>query len=241
MPVKKVIVIGATSGIGRELAKVFAENGYLVGLSGRRTDLLAEIKQEKPESYFIKHIDVNDTVALPLLLNSLVDDMGGLDMLINCAGVGNRNEDLDFAIDKKTIETNVIGFTAVIDWAYNYFINKGSGQIVNISSVSGVRGHRFGSFSYSASKSYQMRYLEGMRHKLVKAKVPIFITDIRPGFVDTDMITKNRYFWVISAEKAAKLILKAITRKRNVVYITGRWIIIAAIIKIFPGIILNRI
>jgi short-subunit dehydrogenase len=238
---KRVIIIGATSGIGRELARVFATKGFLVGITGRRTELLAEIQEEKPQQYFTKQIDVNDTDALPLLLNSLVNDMGGLDMLINCAGVGNRNEDLDFAIDKKTIETNVIGFTAVIDWSYNYFIIKGCGQIVNISSVSGVRGHRFGSFSYSASKSYQMRYLEGLRHKLVKAKVPIFITDIRPGFVDTEMITKNRYFWVISADKAAKLIFRSITKKRNVVYITKRWIIIAAIIKIFPGTILNRI
>ena len=164
-----------------------------------------------------------------------------MEILINCAGVGKKNEELDFAIDKMIVETNVVGFTAVIDWAYNYLINKCGGQIVNISSVSGIRGHRFGSFSYSASKSYQMRYLEGLRHKLVKARIPIYVTDIRPGFVDTDMIPKNRYFWVISADKAARLIFKSITRKRNVAYITKRWIIIVAIIKIFPGAILNRI
>ena len=238
---KKVIIVGATSGIGRELARVFVAKGYQVGVAGRRSELLAEIKEENPKQYFTKQIDVSDTEALPLLLNSLVHDLGGMDILINCAGVGKKNEELDFAIDKMIVETNVVGFTAVIDWAYNYLINKRGGQIVNISSVSGIRGHRFGSFSYSASKSYQMRYLEGLRHKLVKAKIPIYVTDIRPGFVDTDMIPKNRYFWVISANKAARLIFKSITRKRNVAYITKRWIIIAAIIKIFPGAILNRI
>jgi short-subunit dehydrogenase len=239
--VKKVIIVGATSGIGRELARVFVAKGYQVGVAGRRSELLAEIKEENPKQYFTKQIDVSDTEALPLLLNSLARDLGGMDILINCAGVGKKNEELDFAIDKMIVETNVVGFTAVIDWAYNYLINKRGGQIVNISSVSGIRGHRFGSFSYSASKSYQMRYLEGLRHKLVKAKIPIYVTDIRPGFVDTDMIPKNRYFWVISADKAARLIFRSITRKRNVAYITKRWIIIVAIIKIFPGAILNRI
>ncbi len=238
---KKVIIVGATSGIGRELARVFVAKGYQVGVAGRRSELLAEIKEENPKQYFTKQIDVSDTEALPLLLNSLARDLGGMDILINCAGVGKKNEELDFAIDKMIVETNVVGFTAVIDWAYNYLINKCGGQIVNISSVSGIRGHRFGSFSYSASKSYQMRYLEGLRHKLVKAKIPIYVTDIRPGFVDTDMIPKNRYFWVISADKAARLIFRSITRKRNVAYITKRWIIIVAIIKIFPGAILNRI
>ena len=238
---KKVIIVGATSGIGRELARVFVAKGYQVGVAGRRSELLAEIKEENPKQYFTKQIDVSDTEALPLLLNSLARDLGGMDILINCAGVGKKNEELDFAIDKMIVETNVVGFTAVIDWAYNYLINKCGGQIVNISSVSGIRGHRFGSFSYSASKSYQMRYLEGLRHKLVKARIPIYVTDIRPGFVDTDMIPKNRYFWVISADKAAILIFKSITRKRNVAYITKRWIIIVAIIKIFPGAILNRI
>ena len=238
---KKVIIVGATSGIGRELARVFVAKGYQVGVAGRRSELLAEIKEENPKQYFTKQIDVSDTEALPLLLNSLAHDLGGMDILINCAGVGKKNEELDFAIDKMIVETNVVGFTAVIDWAYNYLINKCGGQIVNISSVSGIRGHRFGSFSYSASKSYQMRYLEGLRHKLVKARIPIYVTDIRPGFVDTDMIPKNRYFWVISADKAARLIFKSITRKRNVAYITKRWIIIVAIIKIFPGAILNRI
>ncbi|MGI5913622.1 MAG: SDR family NAD(P)-dependent oxidoreductase [Bacteroidales bacterium] len=238
---KKVIIVGATSGIGRELARVFVAKGYQVGVAGRRSELLAEIKEENPKQYFTKQIDVSDTEALPLLLNSLARDLGGMDILINCAGVGKKNEELDFAIDKMIVETNVVGFTAVIDWAYNYLINKRGGQIVNISSVSGIRGHRFGSFSYSASKSYQMRYLEGLRHKLVKAKIPIYVTDIRPGFVDTDMIPKNRYFWVISADKAARLIFRSITRKRNVAYITKRWIIIVAIIKIFPGAILNRI
>ena len=238
---KKAIIVGATSGIGRELARVFVAKGYRVGVAGRRSELLAEIKEENPKQYFTKQIDVSDTEALPLLLNSLARDLGGMDILINCAGVGKKNEELDFAIDKMIVETNVVGFTAVIDWAYNYLINKRGGQIVNISSVSGIRGHRFGSFSYSASKSYQMRYLEGLRHKLVKANIPIYVTDIRPGFVDTDMIPKNRYFWVISANKAARLIFKSITRKRNVAYITKRWIIIAAIIKIFPGAILNRI
>ena len=238
---KKAIIVGATSGIGRELARVFVAKGYRVGVAGRRSELLAEIKEENPKQYFTKQIDVSDTEALPLLLNSLARDLGGMDILINCAGVGKKNEELDFAIDKMIVETNVVGFTAVIDWAYNYLINKRGGQIVNISSVSGIRGHRFGSFSYSASKSSQMRYLEGLRHKLVKANIPIYVTDIRPGFVDTDMIPKNRYFWVISANKAARLIFKSITRKRNVAYITKRWIIIVAIIKIFPGAILNRI
>ncbi len=238
---KKVIIIGATSGIGRELARVFVANEYVVGISGRRTDLLNRLKQERPDRYFTKQIDVNDTDSLPAQLNALVNEMEGLDILVNCAGVGHRNDELDFSIDKQIIDTNVVGFTAIIDWAYNYFKKSGGGHIVDITSISGIRGHRFGSFAYSASKSFQIKYLEGLQHKTAKAKLPIYITDICPGFVDTDMIDKKKYFWVTSAEKAASQIFKAITKSRRVVYVTRRWIFIVALIKILPVWIQNRI
>ena len=238
---KKIIIIGATSGIGRALAKVFVENEYIVGLSGRRSELLNSIKQERPDRYFIKKLDVTDTDSLPVRLNALVEEIGGLDILVNSAGFGHSNEELDFSIDKQIIDINVVGFTAVIDWAYNYFKQNGSGHIVGISSVSGVRGHRFGSFAYSAAKSFQMIYLEGLRHKIIKAKLPINVTDIRPGFVDTDMIDKEKYFWVISADKAARQIFKSITKKKKMIYITKRWIILVALLKIIPNMILNRI
>jgi len=118
---KKAIIIGATSGIGKELAKLFAENNYKVGITGRRTELLNDLKSENPDAYFIKTLDVTNTAVTAKKLEELATELGGLDILIICSGTGDINEKLEFEIEKRTIETNVIGFTFVADWTFNYF------------------------------------------------------------------------------------------------------------------------
>ncbi|MDD3907381.1 MAG: SDR family NAD(P)-dependent oxidoreductase [Bacteroidales bacterium] len=236
---RKVVVIGATSGIGKGLAKKFAEKGCLVGVTGRRRELLEELKKERPESYMISAFDITDTISAIEALNDLTSKLGGLDLLIICAGTGDMNTRLDFEIEKRIIETNVIGFTNIVDWGFNYFENQKSGQLVAISSIGGLRGSRHAP-SYNASKSYQMNYLEGLRQKSKFIKSSISITDIRPGLVDTDMAKGDSLFWVEPVQKVTNQIFKAIEKRKNVVYITKRWGIIARILKLMPRFLYDR-
>lgn len=230
---KRAIIIGATSGIGRELAKLLVEKNYIVGITGRRTKLLEELKAKKPESYFVKTIDVTEIEQTEKSLNELKSEIGGLDLLILSSGTGDLNENLEFEIEKRTISTNVFGFTCITNWAFNLFEKQGFGHLVAISSVGGLRGSRQAP-AYNATKSFQMNYLEGLRQKAKKLKTEIFVTDIRPGFVDTEMAKGDGLFWVSPVKKAAKQILTAINKKKRVAYITKRWGIIAPILKHIP-------
>lgn len=235
---KKAVIIGATSGIGKELAKILVANHYKIGLTGRRTELLHEFHSENPAIY-IKSIDVNNTNVVRQKLEELIEELGGLDLLIISSGIGDINENLDFEIEKRTIDTNVSGFTCVADWAFNYFEKQKSGHLVAISSIGGLRGSRHAP-AYNATKAYQINYLEGLRQKASKLKEPVFVTDIRPGLVDTAMAKGEGLFWVMSADKTAGQIFKAIMRKKKVAYVTKRWILIATILKLIPRFIYDR-
>jgi short-subunit dehydrogenase len=236
---KKAIIIGATSGIGKGLAELLTENGYLVGITGRRTELLFQIKKENPSSYLIKTFDITEIEKIEQKLMELTTELGGLDLLIISSGIGDINENLDFEIEKRTIETNVLGFTCVADWVFNYFEKQKFGHLVAISSIAGIRGNRQAT-SYNATKSYQINYLEGLRQKSVKLKMPIFVTDIRPGFVNTEMAKGEGLFWVSSVVKAVKQIFNAIRKKKKVVYVTKRWRITAFVLKNIPNIIYEK-
>lgn len=236
---KKVIVIGATSGIGKGLAKILAENNYKVGITGRRTELLDELKSKNPDSFFKRTIDITDTKIIVENLNELTKELGGLDLLIISSGTGDLNEKLDFEIEQRAIQTNVTGFTCVANWAFNYFEDQKSGHLVAISSVGGLRGSRIAP-AYNATKSYQIRYLEGLRQKATKLKNKIFVTDVRPGFVDTAMAKGEGQFWVASVDKATNQIFAAIRKKKKIVYVTKRWEIIGTILKRIPRQIYDR-
>jgi short-subunit dehydrogenase len=235
---KKAIIIGATSGIGKGLAKLLVDNNYKIGLTGRRIELLNELKSENL-NFYIKSIDINDTNIVGQKLDELTKELGGLDLLIISSGIGDLNENLDFEIEKRTIETNVLGFTCVADWTFNYFENRKSGHLVAISSIGGLRGSRQAP-AYNATKAYQINYLEGLRQKASKLKEPVFVTDIRPGLVDTAMAKGEGLFWVMPVEKTVRQIFKAIMSKKKVAFVTKRWLLIATILKLIPIPIYDR-
>jgi short-subunit dehydrogenase len=237
---KKVIIIGATSGIGRELAKVYSSNGYKVGITGRRKELLFELKNENPDSYKIKSFDISLANTNVKNLDEFVAELNGLDLIVINSGTGNENDNLDFKIEKITLDTNILGVTEIADWAFNYFRNLGYGHIAVVSSIAGMRGGRFNP-AYSASKAFIINYAEGLRVKAKNLKLPIYITDIRPGFVDTAMAKSPNKFWVATPQKAALQIYSALKRKKKIAYITRRWIIVAYILKLIPKWIFDRI
>lgn len=236
---KKAIIIGATSGIGKELAKVLVENGYIVAITGRRTELLEKLKSEKLNSYIVKTFDITDTKVTVEKLEELTSELGGLDLLILSSGTGDINDKLDFEIEKRTINTNVIGFTCIADWTFNYFEKQKFGHLVAISSIGGLRGSRQAP-SYYATKAYQINYLEGLRQKATKLKEHIFITDVRPGLVNTEMAKGEGLFWVMPVEKTVRQIFGAIKKKRKIAYVTKRWGLIAKILKRIPRPIYDR-
>ena len=230
---KKAIIVGASSGMGRELCKILIAEGWVVGITGRRENLLKELKKESPERIFYRAFDIRDISKTTRRLEELIRDLGGLDLLVLSSGTGYLNEELEPEPEFQTIYTNVTGFTDIMTFAYNYFEKHQPGHLVGITSVGGMRGNASAP-AYNATKAYQSNYLEALRVKSKKAGIQINVTDIRPGFVETDMAKGDKFFWMSSPEKAASLIYKAIRRKKSVAYITGRWRLIAILLKILP-------
>jgi short-subunit dehydrogenase len=236
---KKAIVVGATSGIGRELAVILTDHNYKVGITGRREALLLNLQASKPNSFVVSSFDVSQIDDIPQALQMLTDKLGGLDLLILSSGTGTVNPELATAIEQQTNAVNVAGFTAVANWAFNFFERQSFGHFAAITSVAAIRGSRLAP-AYGASKAYQVNYLEGLRQKATNLKKPIYVTDIRPGFVDTPMAQAENMFWVAPVEKAARQIFKAIENKRGVVYITKRWRLVAFIFRLVPGFLYKR-
>ena len=231
---KKAIIIGASSGIGRELAKTLASRDYIVGITGRRTELLTELQAELPNKCHMRTMDVADTAKSIDALNSLIAEMGGVDLVVISAGTGHGTPDLQWPNDKATIDTNVLGFTAIAITAFNHFVKQGHGHLVGISSIAGIRGGRYAP-AYNASKAFVCNYLESLRHMAIKSKLPIYVTDIQPGYVNTRMAQGDKMFWRASTEKAAKQIYRAIESKKPHAYVTRRWRLAAWVLKIMPN------
>ena len=237
---QKILIIGATSGIGRELARHYASAGHLVAATGRRQEMLDSLQQEYPDRILTECYDAAGPHPLAKAhLAALVQRLGGLDLLIYNAGWGDLAEKLDWSIDKETVDINVNGFLAAIHYGWQYFTAQGHGHLVTISSIAGNRGNRH-SPAYSASKAFQSIYFEGLSIKARKMKIPLYVTDIQPGFVDTKM-AKGPRFWVAPVDKAARQIVRAIKKKRRQAYITRRWWVVGKVFKWIPDWIYHRV
>ncbi len=237
---KKAIIIGASSGIGRELSKVLSRNGYMMGLAGRRTELLESLQKEIQHNSLIKNIDVSKQDEAMGHLEDLIDVMGGVDLVVISSGIGFINPELKWRDEKDTIDVNVSGFAAMAGVSFKHFLKQGSGHIVGISSVAALRGAGEAP-AYNASKAFISNYLEGLRQKAAKAGTSIAITDIQPGFVDTAMAKGEGLFWVAPPEKAASQIYSAIEGRKKRAYITRRWRLIAWLLKTIPDWIYNKL
>ena len=225
-----IIIIGATSGIGKTLFENYVTKDNIVAIVGRRTKLLEQLQKEHPSNTIISKADVTNQQEIGQTIESLLHKLGHIDMAIVCSGVGEINPLLDYTVEKPTIETNVMGWTFVIDMLYNIFEHQKQGHLIAITSVGGLRGEPM-SPAYSASKAYQINYMEALRKKTFKDNGNILVTDIRPGLVDTAMAKGDGLFWVMPVEKVAKQICHAIQKHRSKAYVTKRWHIIAIIMS----------
>ncbi len=235
---KNAIVFGATSGIGKELAKLLVDDGYRVAITGRREDKLKEIKASNPKKYIIKKHDVTQLEASEKVFKELSSELGSIDLIVYSSGIAEPNYNLEWEKELATLNVNVVGAVKIYGLAYNFFNQQGYGHLVGISSVAGIRGNRHVP-SYFASKAFQNNYLESLWMKAKRSKSDIYITDIVPGFVDTKMALGDT-FGMASLEKATQQIYSAIKRKKKKVYITKRWRLIAFIMRILPASVIMK-
>lgn len=228
----KAIIIGATSGIGRELAKQMSINGYTVGITGRRSALLDSLEEELSCKCFKSTMDLVNISEAVSILEELLREMGSVDIIVINSGTGSINPNFPLSDELETIAVNVVGFTAMANVASHYFSIRGEGHIVGISSIAAIRGGPIA--AYNASKAYVSNYMEGLNCRFHSQRSNIFITDIRPGFVDTAMAKGDDIFWKAPVEKAAKQIFNAIRKKRRIAYVTKRWRFIGLLLSCIP-------
>jgi short-subunit dehydrogenase len=229
---KKVIIIGATSGIGRALAKALSERGCILGITGRRLDLLQSLQAELKTQSYVANFDVSNSEDCQKHFQTLLQQLGGADIVIINSGLGSINPEFPLQEELQTVAVNVAGFTTIANLAYHYFSARESGHIVGVSSVAAVRGGPIA--SYNASKAYVSSFLEGLACRAHGQQINLCITDVRPGFVDTAMAQGDGQFWVAPVDLAAKQIIKGLERQKRVIYVTRRWRLIAGLISLLP-------
>lgn len=229
---KKAIIIGGTTGIGYGLAQELIDNHYSVSITGIEKTRIKELQDSGKKNLAIKHLDCLDDNSSEQI-DEMVENLDGLDLLVLSAGIGNLNQNLGFKVENNANKLNVLAFTEIMDWSYRFFEKQGHGHLVGITSISGLFGSRVAP-AYHAAKSYQITYLDGLKQKAKKSGMPIYITDIRPGFVDTPLTKGKKMIWVASKETAAKQIFRLIKKRKAYGYITKRWGLVATLIKLLP-------
>jgi short-subunit dehydrogenase len=236
---KTAIIVGASSGIGRALAIALSREGYRLGLVARRTALLAQLQAELKSPCALKTIDVSQPESAMPLLQELIDELHDVELFIVSAGTGFENAALAWEPERDTIAVNVLGFAGLVNVAVAHLEARGAGHLVGISSLAALRGNGTAP-AYAASKAFVSNYLQGLRYHFRKWKLPIVVTDVQPGFVDTRMAAGNR-FWMASAETAARQIATAIRRHKKQVYVTRRWRLIAWLMRVVPDAVYSKL
>lgn len=237
---KKAIVIGASSGIGMEVAQLLLADGWQLGVASRRTDRLMQLKARAPERVEVETIDVNSEESCDLLL-SLIAVVGGVDLFFYAPGIGKQNMTLEPGIEAATVTTNVAGFTRMIGVAYRYMATHGGGHIAAITSIAGTMGLGPAP-SYSASKAYQKTYIEALEQQAFTRGLHIRFTDIRPGFVATALLNDDdSYPMMLKKEDVAHEAVEAVKRGAHVRVIDWRWRIVTALWRLLPHCVWRRL
>ena len=230
---KKVIIIGATSGIGREVALVYIAQGWTVGVAGRREAELESLRAMAPEQVFTQVLDVTKDDAAEHL-HTLINKVGGMDLFLLSSGIGKQNYTLETEIELATAATNVDGFIRMTNAAYHYFEKQGHGHLAVISSIAGTKGLGAAA-AYSATKGFQHMYIDALDQLSRMQKLNINFTDIRPGFVATPLLKcSKRYPMLMQAPIVALDIVDALKRKKRVAIIDWRFRLLVGFWRLIP-------
>jgi len=244
--VKTAIIIGATSGIGREVASRLVKEGWKVGISGRRTRALEDFRSlYGADKVFISTMDVTRDDSIQAL-DSLLEQTGAPDLFLYSSGVGYQNPELNPEKEILMVRTNCEGMVRMLDHFIDYvkshkdsYINKA--HIAVITSVAGVGALGIAP-AYSATKKMQSTYLSALAQLSRMEHIPVRFTDIRPGFVATDILNPEKHYPILmTKEKAADLIMKALKRKKRVYTFDWRFRVVTFIWKLIPRCIWERL
>ena len=237
---KKIIIIGATSGIGREVALLYIAQGWKVGIAGRRTDELEALRSLAPEQVSAQALDVTQADAAERL-HTLIKQVGGMDIFLLSSGIGRQNYALQTETELTTAATNVEGFIRMTNAAYHYFEEQGHGHIAVISSIAGTKGMGAAA-AYSATKKFQNAYIDALDQLSRMQKLKISFTDIRPGFVATPLLkSEKKYPMLMKAPDVAKNIVRAIERRKRVAIIDWKFRILVGFWRLIPNYIWLRL
>ena len=230
---KRVVIIGASSGMGQEVAKLLLAEGCHLGVAARREDRLMELKKLAPDRVEVQAIDVTAEDAA-MRLRELINRLGGMDLFFYASGIGKQNRTLTPDIELNTVNTNGMGFTRMIGEAYRYFAEQGKGHIAAITSIAGTKGLGPAA-SYSATKAMQNVYLQALEQQANARNLKIRFTDIRPGFVDTDLLKGDFHYPImLNPENVARQIVRAINNKRHIKVIDWRYALMTALWRRIP-------
>ena len=228
---KKAIIIGATSGIGQEVAKCLLLEGWKIGVAGRRQSSLENLQRAAPDQ--IQTLDVTQEDAGEKL-NMLIDKVGGMDLFLLSSGIGFQNMDLNMEVELNTAHTNVEGFIRMVDTAFMYFKKNGGGHLAVISSIAGTKGLGVAP-AYSATKRFQNTYIDALEQLSHLQKLHIRFTDIRPGFVATDLLNDGTHYpLLMDAAEVGRHISWSLKRKQRVAVIDWRYRILVFFWKMIP-------
>lgn len=228
---KSAVIMGATSGIGREVAKILALSGWTLGICGRRGELLESFRALFPQQVAVAEIDVCDDDAGERLV-ALAQSVDAR-LYLHCSGVGWQNGTLESAKEIDTVRTNGEGFVRCVGAMFRYFSTTG-GHIAVISSIAGTKGLGPAP-AYSATKRMQNIYIDALEQLARMRRLNITFSDIRPGFVDTALINGGKgYPMVMKKEKAARIIAKAVLKKRRIKVVDWKYSLLVALWRCIP-------
>jgi len=235
---KQGIIVGASSGIGWELAVQLAAQGYQLGLMARRDGCLNKLADSLPGEHFVQKTDVANAEQAVTELASLIEKMGEVELIVVNSGVGSSERLLDWEVQRQMIDVNVRGFAAMSLTAMNYFVERGAGHLVGVSSAA---AHFSGGLTptYNATKAFASNYLNGLRSRAARSKKPIVVTTVEPGYVDTPMV-EGRPMWLAPLEKSVAQLVKAINNRADHVFITKRWRYVALLLDIMPNALIRK-
>ena len=230
---KKVIIIGATSGIGREVALIYIAQGWKVGVAGRREAELEALRSAYPEQVSAQALDVTKEDA-PQKLQALIEQVGGMDVFLLSSGIGKQNPTLETGLELTTAATNVEGFIRMTNAAYHYFEQQGHGHLAVISSIAGTKGLGAAP-AYSATKGFQNIYMDALDQLARMKKLNIRFTDIRPGFVATPLLNnQKKYPMLMDAPIVALDIVSAIEKKKRIAIIDWKFRLLVGFWRLIP-------